>query len=323
MSGSPLPFRRRLSASRARCPRLSEWRRVEPRPRSVARQSRNAGWRLRSGRGAGAGLQRRGAALLSDDECGCRGRRRRGRPFPKAGGCWSGPAGRPRRRPSSATRRAFDAGADAVLVVTPSYYRGRMDGEALAASLPVGWPRRGWRPAASLPRSRLHRRWTFRRRDGAGAGGSIRAIVGMKDSSGRPGPDRATGGATRPPASAVLVGNAADPARIRRCRHGAVGAVLAVACVAPEACCRPVGACASRHGWSGPKPPHLQERLTPLARAVTASHGIPGPQGASRSSSGLARRAGAGTVGGSRGRLSASSFLRVGSTFQATKEVQG
>jgi dihydrodipicolinate synthase/N-acetylneuraminate lyase len=68
-----------------------------------------------------------------------------------------------------------------------------------------------------------------------------------------------------------LVGNAAiaHPAL----QHGAAGAVLALACVAPEACCR-----LFEHARAGrtAQAQALQERLTPLARAVTSGHGIAG-----------------------------------------------
>ena len=96
------------------------------------------------------------------------------------------------------------------------------------------------------------------------------AIAGMKDSSGDL--ERMKQLAPRAPAGfSVLAGNAGIvfPAL----QHGAVGAVLAVACVAPEVCCR-----LFEHARAGrvEQARALQERLTPLARAVTSEHGIPG-----------------------------------------------
>lgn len=175
-------------------------------------------------------------------------------------------------RPSTAatlraTRRAFDAGADAVLVVTPSYYRGRMEGEALRRHY-LSVAETGGGPLL------LYHAPAFTGVDFPLATAlelaAHPAITGMKDSSGDL--DRMKQLARSAPSGfSVLVGNAAIayPAL----EHGAAGAVLAVACVAPEACCR-----LFEHVRAGrvEQARALQERLTPLARAVTSEHGIPG-----------------------------------------------
>jgi 4-hydroxy-2-oxoglutarate aldolase len=165
------------------------------------------------------------------------------------------------------SRRAADLGADAVLVLTPSYYKNRMTAEALrlhfeavadASPVPVylysvpaftGFP---W-PAGLAEALAAHPR-----------------IRGMKESSG----DLALLGrlvARTPSGFEVTCGN--GPVFYPGLCIGAAGGVLAVANCAP----RPTLAlyrafCAGDHAAAR----RLQERLAPLASAVTAVHGVAG-----------------------------------------------
>jgi 4-hydroxy-2-oxoglutarate aldolase len=165
------------------------------------------------------------------------------------------------------TRRAADLGADAVLVLTPHFYKGRMTAEALrlhfeavadASPAPVylysvpaftGLP---WPPGLA-PALAAHPR-----------------IAGIKESSG----DIGLMGrlvASVPATFEVACGNA--PVFYPALCVGAVGGVLAVANCAP----RPTIALhrafvAGDHARAR----RLQEALTPLAAAVTTTHGVAG-----------------------------------------------
>jgi 4-hydroxy-2-oxoglutarate aldolase len=165
------------------------------------------------------------------------------------------------------TRRAADAGGDAVLVLTPHYYKGRMTAEALrlhfeavadASPVPVyaysvpaftGLP---WPPGLA-PALAAHPR-----------------IAGMKESSG----DIDLMGrlvASVPASFEVACGNGLVfyPALC----VGASGGVLAVANVAP----RP--AIALHRAFvvgDHARARRIQEALTPLAAAVTTTHGVAG-----------------------------------------------
>jgi len=165
------------------------------------------------------------------------------------------------------TRKAADRGADAVLVLTPCYYKARMTVEALqrhfeavadASPVPVllysvpaftGLP---WPPglaAALAPHP---------------------GIAGMKESSG----DLGLLGrivASVPPSFQTLCGS--GPVLYPALCLGAAGGVLAVANCAP----RPAAAIyrafkAGDHALAR----RIQEALTPLAVAVTSTHGVAG-----------------------------------------------
>lgn len=165
------------------------------------------------------------------------------------------------------TRKAADLGADAVLVLTPHYYKSKMTPEALrrhfeavadASPVPVllysvpsftglPWPQ-GLAPAlAAHPR-----------------------IAGMKESSG----DLALLGhiiSSVPSSFAVACGSA--PVIYPALCIGAAAGILAVACCAP----RPAAAL-YRAFLSGDhaRARRIQEALRPLALAVTTSHGVAG-----------------------------------------------
>jgi 4-hydroxy-2-oxoglutarate aldolase len=167
----------------------------------------------------------------------------------------------------SLTRKAADLGADAALVLTPHFYRGRMSEEALerhfvavadASPVPVflysvpaltGLP---WPPSLAA-RLAGHPR-----------------VAGMKESSGDVGLlGRIV--ASVPPSFEVACGNA--PVFYPALCAGAAGGVLAVANCAP----RPVGELyraflAGDHARAR----RLQQALTPLASAVTTTWGVAG-----------------------------------------------
>jgi 4-hydroxy-2-oxoglutarate aldolase len=165
------------------------------------------------------------------------------------------------------TRKAADAGADAVLVLTPHYYRARMTAEALrvhfeavadASPVPVylysvpaftGLP---WPPGLATSLA-AHPR-----------------VGGMKESSGDIGLLQRVVSSV-PSRFEVACGNGLVfyPALC----VGASGGVLAVANCAP----RPVTAL-HRAFLAGdhPRARRIQEALLPLAAAVTTGHGVAG-----------------------------------------------
>jgi len=165
------------------------------------------------------------------------------------------------------TKKAAGAGADAALVLTPAYYkaqmtldvlRGHFEAVAEASPIPVllysvpqftGLPCPPALPAAVAAHPR---------------------IAGLKDSSG----DLALLGrivASVPPAFAVLCGSA--PVLYPSLCVGATGGVVAVACCAP----RPAAALFRAFERGDHRAARrIQEALTPLATAVTSSHGVAG-----------------------------------------------
>ncbi len=166
-----------------------------------------------------------------------------------------------------ATRQAADCGADAVLVITPYFYKSAMTQGVLrrfftdvaeASPLPV--------LAYNIPQNTGV---TVAPATLAGLAAHPN-LIGVKDSSGNLG--ALTDTLRQAPGDFnVLVGNAGIfyPALAM----GATGGILAVACVAPGACARLYQAVAAgQHD----KARELQNRLAPLATLVTADLGIPG-----------------------------------------------
>lgn len=166
-----------------------------------------------------------------------------------------------------AAHEAADAGADAVLVITPYFYKGAMTGDALrafflavadASPLPVlayNVPQATGVviAPATLGEIAVHER-----------------IAGVKDSSGDLGALVETIRRT-PSDFRVLAGNAGIlyPALLM----GAAGAILAVACVAPEAT---VELYEAARAGDHDRARDLQNRLAPLAHLVTAGYGVAG-----------------------------------------------
>ena len=165
------------------------------------------------------------------------------------------------------TRTAAEAGADAVLVITPCYYKGQMTAEAL---------RRHYfalADASPIP-ILLYNVPKFTGLDLSAETVLELAqhpnIAGIKDSGGNVTKLGAIIGAA-PDHFEVLAGSGGFfyPALVL----GAVGGVLALANVAPDQCCQIYRA--AREGQHG-QAQELQLRMIPLNAAVTARFGIPG-----------------------------------------------
>ena len=167
----------------------------------------------------------------------------------------------------TATTRAAKAGADAVLVLTPFYFKSQMTPEALADHY------RAVADASPVPvllYNFTNVTGINMTPDAVAALSAHPNIVGLKDSNGDIG--QVAGVVARvPPDFTVLVGSAATlhPAIV----VGASGGIVAVANVVPEVCVRLFDlARAGQHDEARA----LQRRLTPLANAVTAGYGIAG-----------------------------------------------
>ena len=165
-------------------------------------------------------------------------------------------------------RRAADAGADALLVITPHFYRGAMSGDALvahfeavadAAPVPIviySIPQNTGVTLAPETVGRLSRHEN---------------IVGLKESSG----DvvafvemmRAAGDAE----FSMLTGHGS--ALHAALAAGASGAILAVACAVPRFCVALYQAVESGDAEGARR---MQQKLIPLARAVTTRFGVGG-----------------------------------------------
>jgi 4-hydroxy-2-oxoglutarate aldolase len=162
---------------------------------------------------------------------------------------------------------AAETGADAVLVITPHYYRAAITQDALvsyytavadASPVPVllySMP--------ALTGIKIEPETVARL-------GEHENIIGVKDSSN----DVAGFAATVklcPPEFAVLTGN--GTVFLDALRAGATGAILAVGCVVPEIC---VAIYDAFDKGDEERATLLQAKLTPLATAVTTKYGIGG-----------------------------------------------
>jgi 4-hydroxy-2-oxoglutarate aldolase len=166
-----------------------------------------------------------------------------------------------------ATRRAASAGADAALVITPHYFKSQMGTQALVQHF------RAVADASPIP-VLLYNVTVF-----TGLNLPLEAvvqlsahpnIVGIKDSNG----DVAQVAdlvASTPEDFTVLVG--AAPSLYPALAVGASGGIVAAAVVIPELMVKLFDlARAGQHEEARA----LQRRITPLARAVTATYGVPG-----------------------------------------------
>jgi dihydrodipicolinate synthase/N-acetylneuraminate lyase len=166
-----------------------------------------------------------------------------------------------------ASRRAASLGADAVLVRTPSYYKGRMTPDALvghytavadASPVPVilyNYPAvTGVNLVAeTIARLAEHPNIAGVKETGSDAAQLAAYVDGV------------------PSTFSVLAGSA--PTFYASLCLGAVGGILAAACIVPELCVRiHARAVAGNHAEARA----LQRRLTPIARLVTTTYGVPG-----------------------------------------------
>jgi 4-hydroxy-2-oxoglutarate aldolase len=167
----------------------------------------------------------------------------------------------------AATKRAATAGADAVLVLTPFYFKAQMTPDALTDHY------RAVADASPVPVLL----YNFTNVTGINLAPETVAalsahsnIVGLKDSNGDIA--QVAGVVSRVPAGfTVLVGSAATlyPAMVM----GASGGIVAVANVVPDVCVKLYDlARAGTHEEARV----LQQKLTPLANAVTAGYSIAG-----------------------------------------------
>lgn len=167
----------------------------------------------------------------------------------------------------AAASRAADLGADAVLVRTPSYFKPRMTADAFlrhynavadASRVPVllyNYP--------ALTGVNLTA-------DTVGRLAEHPNIVGMKETSADTAQFAAFVAAV--PSSFAVIAGSALVFYPWLC-VGATGGILALACVLPDACVMLYEhALGGRHSAARA----LQQELTPLARLVTSTHGVPG-----------------------------------------------
>jgi 4-hydroxy-2-oxoglutarate aldolase len=167
----------------------------------------------------------------------------------------------------AAATRAAAAGADAVLVRTPSFYRSHVAVAALvdhytavAEASPVPVLLYNYAAFTGVNLSP----------ETAGRLAAHPNVIGMKETS-TDGAQFAELAAAVPPDFTVLCGSA--PGVYAALCAGATGAILAVACVRPALCLALLA-----HVQAGRFTDALacQQRLTPLARAVTTGFGIAG-----------------------------------------------
>jgi len=167
----------------------------------------------------------------------------------------------------AAVRTAADAGADAVLVRTPSYFKNQMTAEAFvrhytavadASRVPVLLYDVPAFTGVTLPVAAVTKLAAHPN------------VIGVKESA----PDIAlvSDFVTSTPADfQVLVGSA--PTMYAGFTVGAVGAIVAIAAVVPDLCVRLLTL--AREGRRD-EALALQRQLTPLARSVTAVYGVGG-----------------------------------------------
>lgn len=163
--------------------------------------------------------------------------------------------------------RAATAGAEAVLVITPSFYKSAITQEALIRHY------RAVADASSVPvilYSMPDLTGIKIEPETAAQLSKHQNIIGMKDSSADI-PKFAEAVSLVPEDFAVMIGN--GTVLCDALQSGARGGILAVGCVVPALCVE-IYRAVQTGDLSRAK--SLQEKLTPLARAVTKTYGIGG-----------------------------------------------
>jgi 4-hydroxy-2-oxoglutarate aldolase len=168
----------------------------------------------------------------------------------------------------AASRRAASLGADAVLVRNPSYFKTQMTPDVLvrhytavadAVTIPVILYNYPAVTGVNLSADVIARL------------ASHPNIVGIKETGSDTGQVGAFVAAARGQAFSVIAGSA--PTFFPSLCVGAVGGILAVACVVPELCVRLLDAArAGRYDEAA----RCQGEITPLANMVTSAFGVPG-----------------------------------------------
>jgi 4-hydroxy-2-oxoglutarate aldolase len=182
-------------------------------------------------------------------------------------------------------RKAADAGADAVLVITPYFYRSAITQEALrvhytaiadASPVPVilySMPAlTGIKiEPETIAKLSEHPNLIGVKDSSADIEGFRETVKLVHEGSARGSEGASRGVDSRPDDFAVLTGN--GTVLYEALRAGADGGILAVGCVAPQLCLEVFRAVkASEHETAE----LLQQKLTPLAHAVTTKYGIGG-----------------------------------------------
>ena len=163
--------------------------------------------------------------------------------------------------------RAAKAGAEAVLVITPHYYRPAMTQQALIRHYTVV------ADAVSIPiilYSMPDLTGIKIEPETAARLSEHENIIGLKDSSNDVAKMRDTAQSVQK-GFAITVGN--GTVFSEALQAGAIGGILAVGCVVPELCLEIYRAFKA---GENDRATSLQEKLTPLARAVTRTYGIGG-----------------------------------------------
>jgi len=206
------------------------------------------------------------ASLLDDDECDLVVQTARAE-VPDDRTLIAGVGRESTRATIAATRRAAAAGADAVLVRTPSFYRAHVSMAALVVHYTAV------ADASPVP-VLLYNYAAFTGVNMApetvGRLAAHPNIAGIKETS-TDGAQFAELAGAVPDRFSVLAGSA--PGAYTALCAGAAGAILAVACVRPQLCLQLRSLVLDgRHADALA----IQQRLTPLARAVTTGFGIAG-----------------------------------------------
>jgi len=167
-----------------------------------------------------------------------------------------------------ASRRAAALGADAVLVRTPSYFKGRMTPDAFvlhyravadASTVPVLLYNYPAVTGVNLTPETVGRLAEHPN------------IVGIKETGTDAAQLSAYVDATAASAFSVIAGTA--PTFFAALTVGAVGGILAAACVVPDVCIKLYGLTVAGRVAEARA---LQRRLSPLAKMVTTTYGVPG-----------------------------------------------
>ena len=171
------------------------------------------------------------------------------------------------RAAAAAARRAGALGADAVLVRTPSYFKGQLTVEAFvahytavaeASPVPVVLYNFTALTGVTLPVEAVSRLAEHPNIVGMKESGSdLRFVAALVDHT--------------PDDFSVLAGSA--PAFYASLLVGAAGGVLALACVVPDLCVELYELVQANRL---PEARELQRQLTPLAALVTSANGVPG-----------------------------------------------
>jgi 4-hydroxy-2-oxoglutarate aldolase len=166
-----------------------------------------------------------------------------------------------------AARAAADCGADAVLAITPYFYKGSMTQERLARHFSELADRS---PIPVLIYNVPQNTGVIIEPATIAALGAHQNIIGVKDSAGNMGAIAETI-RLAPEGLAVMVGNGGIvyPSLMM----GATGAILGVACAAPRACVELYEASKAGDHASARE---LQNRIAPLSQIVTAGLSVPG-----------------------------------------------